>query len=473
MTIVRPTSRIAQWVASLPRQRTREVQSLAVDGIRDLIGCMIAGTLEPPSQKAIRVALAWGRGSSSIAGIDHTVSAPASAFANGTAAHVLDFDDSFAPLTGHPSAPIVPALLALGEELGSSGAAILDAYVVGIEVLATIARVANPSHYAMGWHSTATIGRIGSAAACARLLGLDAAQTTAAISIAMSSSAGTRLQLGSPMKSVHAGFAARDAVIAARLAAEGMTGGSEVLAGERGFQGLYTMSHAGEEAFTVPGEGEPLAIVSPGITFKPYPTCGSTHRSLDALLFLKTEHRFSGDDVDSAVLSIPALNVKNLIYDRPASGLEAKFSMPYCAALALEQGSLRLGDFDDAAIERPRIQALMPRIVMETTPGSEHTEKDYLDLPAHTTVRLKDGSTLSDERYVRRGSLSSPMSDQEHAGKFRDCAGRVFGHSETERLLELISNLPVTPDVRLFTSLLRQTKSQVVSPTDASHHAAR
>jgi 2-methylcitrate dehydratase PrpD len=449
------------------------VQSLAIDGFRDLIACMIAGTIEPPVQKATRVALGWGRGTSTIAGLDYAVSGPAAAFANATAAHVLDFDDSFAPLTGHPSAPIVPAILALAEELGASGEALLDAYVVGIEVIAAVARVANPSHYAIGWHSTATIGVIGSAAACARLLGLNTDQTTAAMSIAMSSSAGSRLQLGSPMKSVHAGLAARDALIAARLAAEGVTGSEEVLAGERGFQGLYTRSHAKPEAFAVASDNAPLAIMSPGITFKPYPTCGSTHRSLDALLFLKAKHGLTGESVESVLLSIPALNVKNLIYDRPDNGLEAKFSMAYCAALALYQGSLRLGDFDDDAIGRPQIQALMPRIMMEATPGSEHTNKDYLELPAYTTLRLSDGTTLQDERYDRHGSLASPMSDAEHATKFRDCAGRVFRPSDTESLLDLISNLARTPDIRLFTSMLRKAKKVSGAQPRGEIHVAR
>jgi 2-methylcitrate dehydratase PrpD len=466
-----PTLRIAQWVASLPRERTRAVQALAIDGVRDLIGCMIAGSVEPPARAAARVAATWGGGVSSLVGSSQTVSAQASAFANGAAAHVLDFDDSFAPLTGHPSAPILPAVLALGEEVAASGAALLDAYVVGLEVIATVGRVMNPSHYARGWHSTATIGVIGAAAACARLLGLNANQTAAAMSIAMSSSGGSRVQLGSPMKSIHAGLAARDAVVSASLAAEGVTGASEVLVGLRGFQNLYSGADAGPEAFVVPGADEPLAISSPGLTFKPYPICGSTHRSIDALLDLREMHQFSADDVASVTLNIPAVNANNLIYPNPTSGMEAKFSMHYCAALAIAQGAIRLGDFTEEAIHRPAIRALMTRIVMQVTPGSEQTTKDYLELPAHTVVRLQSGVMLNDERYGRRGSRELPMSASEHAAKFEDCAGRLLEPDETERLLDLISKLGAAKDIHDLAGLLRR-QSPAPTQAEAGRHAA-
>lgn len=453
MNATEPTRRLAAWAATLPRRRTREVQSYAIDGVRDLLACMIAGTIEPPAQRAAQAALAWGTGGTSMAGHAQRLSAPASAFANGTAAHVLDYDDSFAPLTGHPSAPVVPAVLALAEETGAAGEALLDAYVVGIEIIAAIGRVANPSHYAIGWHSTATIGGIGAAVACARLLGLDAEKTAAAISIAVSTASGSRLQLGSPMKSVHAGLAAQHGVIAARLAAAGITGNSEPLTGERGFLALFSQANA--IAFPLPEEGEALAIASPGLTFKPYPTCGSTHRSLDALLFLKSKHGFAARDVHSVDLDIPALNVRNLRYDRPRTGLEAKFSMPYCAALALVQNELSLYDFEDISLCRAEIVDLMPKITMRATPGSDATDKDYLELPAFTTVVLKDGSILEDERYDRRGSMASPLSAAEHDRKFRDCAGRALAPAVTEHLLGLIDGLGTMNDVRSLMDAVR------------------
>lgn len=457
---VGPTMRIAEWVASLSSERTAAVQEQAIEGVRDLIGCMIGGCIEPAARQAAAVASKWGAGRTSIVGNVETVTAPSAAFANGTAAHVLDFDDSFAPLTGHPSAPLVPAILALAEEQGSSGAAVLDAYVTGIEVIATVARSVNPSHYNAGWHSTAIVGLIGAAAACARLLKLDAAGIGAAISIAVSSSSGSRMQIGFPMKSVQVGFAARDAVIAAMLAAEGMRGNPEALIGPRSFSDLYSNARPTADAFVLPEADAPLAIADPGITFKPYPTCGSTHRSLDALLDLRKEHGFAANDVESVEIVIPALNVNNLVYDNPASGMEARFSMPYCAALAILQGALRLSDFDDGSVSRPDVQSLMRRVTMRPLPGSENTSKDYLELPAHTIVRLKSGAVLEDARYGRRGAADSPMSRPEHAAKFLDCATRAFSDSLSEQLLELITNLASAPTIDEFMSVLRSASRE-------------
>lgn len=457
---VEPTARIAQWVVSLSSERTRAVQNLATDGIRDLVGCLIGGSVEPTAVRAAAVAAAWGVGTTTIVGVRRLVPAPSSAFANGTAAHILDFDDSFAPLTGHPSAPLVPAVLALAEERGFSGAAVLDAYVAGIEVIATIGRVINPAHYAAGWHSTATIGVIGAAAACARLLGLDAEGVAAAISIAVSSSSGTRMQLGFPMKSIHAGFAARDGVVAAMLAAEGVRGNPEPLVGPRGLADLYSQVGVDGEAFSLAAVGDPLAIEKPGITFKPHPTCGSTHRSLDALLHMRETRHFDARDVEAVDLVIPLLNVKNLIYDNPTTGMEAKFSMHYCAAVALIQGPLRLGDFEDAAIFRPQVRQLMQRIRMHTLPGSENTSKDYLDLPAHTTVRLKSGEVLEDTRYSRQGAPGTPMLQAAQRAKFLDCATRLLSPSKCEHLLELISSMASVPKMDELMAVLRAESRQ-------------
>lgn len=450
-----PSRRISSWVANLPVDRTREVERFAVEGVRDLVGCMIGGCIEPTAIKAAKVAGIAGGGVTSIVGQSNTVPAPWAAFANGTASHVLDFDDSFEPLTGHPSAPLVPALLALAEEQGSSGSAVLDAYVVGLEVIASIGRALNPSHYTKGWHSTATIGVIGAATACARLMKLDAEEVNAAISIAVSRSSGSRLQLGFPMKSVHAGFAAHDAVVASFLAANGILGNEESLVGTRSFSDLYSDARVDSDAFTMPSVDQPLAIEKPGITFKPYPTCGSTHRSLDALLHLRDRHGFSPDDVEVVDITIPALNVNNLIYDDPKTGMEARFSMQYCAALALWRGSLRLADFEDNAISNPSVRRLMPLVQMHTLPGSETTDRDYLELPAHTVIRLKSGNVLEDTRYRRQGSVEMSMSENSHKAKFIDCARHLFNPSQCDHVLELLATLPKSTTINPLMSLLR------------------
>lgn len=449
------TVQIADWVATQPVSRTLAVEDLARDGLRDLVGCMIAGSVEPTARKTAAFARQWGCGGTTIVGSSRTTSVMASAFANATAAHALDFDDSFAPITGHPSAPLIPALLALAEERNSSGSSMLDAYVCGLEVMAAIGLMVNPSHYLGGWHSTATIGVIGAAAACSRLLGLDKDGVAAAISIAVSSSSGSRMQLGFPMKSVHAGLAARDAVAAALMAAGGIFGNPNALGGKRGFVSLYSKSDPSGKGLYLPSENDALAIVSPGITFKPYPTCGSTHRSLDALLELRKAHGFRPEAVKSIELEIPAVNVNNLIYSNPTSGMEGRFSMHYCAALAVAEGALLLSDFEDDAIFRPHLRTLMPRVEMRTLPGTEKSKKDYLELPAHTTITLKTGEVLANTRYGRRGSREEPMSRSEHTAKFLDCAGRLYSPATSQDLLGIIAEMKTTTDMQQLMAILR------------------
>ncbi|CAG9990772.1 unnamed protein product [Clonostachys byssicola] len=283
-----PTSRLAHWAAAVPRERTLAARVEAQRGIKDLMGYLIGGAIERAPKTVAKVATSTsGQGLCTIVDQTQKVPAQAAAYANGTAAHILDFDDSFRPLTGHPSCTIVPAILAVAEERGSSGDDVLDAYVVGIEIAACLGRAA-PKHHDCGWHGTATVGVISSAVACARLMKLDAAGITNAISMAFSASSGGRIQIGYDIKSMQPGAAARDAVMAATMAAAGIVGCSEVLTGPWGWSKVYSNVDGDGSEYTMPdlAVGEPLAIQDPGITYKPYPTCGSTHRTLNAVLEL-------------------------------------------------------------------------------------------------------------------------------------------------------------------------------------------
>jgi 2-methylcitrate dehydratase PrpD len=450
-----PTRRIAEWVAGVSVERTAQAHVLAIEGIRDVLGCAIAGCGESAVRDAAVVATSWGPGRASIVGRAACIAAPGAAFVNGAAAHILDFDDSFAPLTGHPSAVLVPAILALAQERGLTGAAVLDAYVVGIEVVAALGRMMNPAHYMAGWHATATLGVFGAAAAASRLLKLPADGVAAALSNAFSFCSGSRNQLGYAMKSIQAGVAARDGLVAAALAEQGLGGNPEVLAGTRGLVRLYDGREAGAQELAMPGAGGPLAIVDPGLTFKPYPTCGSTHRTLDALLDLREKHAIDADRVKKVEVIIPALNVNNLTYATPARPIEAKFSMHYCAAVALVQGAVGLGDFHESALHRPEMRRLMARIDMRALPGSEHTDKDYLELPAITIVEMEDGMRHEDTRYHRRGSADAPMPERAHRAKFSDCAATVLSPSRAARLQSSIEALESVTNIATFMDALR------------------
>lgn len=235
-----PTYRLAYWASTLPHRRTSTVRYKAVEGFRDLLLCAIAGAAESTPQNAAQVAKSMGSGRCTMIGhpASDKVSAPWAAFANGISAHYLDFDDSFEPLQGHVSVTILPALLALAEDQGLSGADLLDAYVVGIDASAYIGRP-NASVYMRGWHTTAVIGVIATAVACARLLRLSTEQIQSAISIAVSSASGHLGQNGYEVKCMQTAFAARDGLVAALLAKSGVVGNPEALVGPLGFAGLF------------------------------------------------------------------------------------------------------------------------------------------------------------------------------------------------------------------------------------------
>lgn len=436
------TQRIADWIATVPRPRIARAAPLAIEGMRDAIGVILAGAAEPVPRKVFAAVSRWGSGPARIIGHDGALAAPWAALVNGASAHVLDYDDTFAPLSGHATAVLVPAILALGEERNASGPDLLDALVVGLEVMACIGRGVNPRHYALGWHATSTIGAIGAAAACARLMNLDATQARDALSLGVSMAAGTRMQLGAEAKSIHAGFAAKDGILAATLAEAGAGGAAEALEGRWRFVDLYAGRPAPEGAMLPPGENEPLAIESIGIAYKAYPTCAATHLSLDALLSLREGAGITPDRIAAIETDLPLVLSRNLMHPRPATGMEARFSMEYCLAAAATQGALTLSDFEGDAIHRDAIRALMPRITMRGVPEPE----DAPPPPTTVTLRLTDGTTLTETRTERRGSRGNPMREADHDAKFRDCAGHVLDAAGVARALAAIHGLATGGD---------------------------
>ncbi|OAA55883.1 MmgE/PrpD [Niveomyces insectorum RCEF 264] len=451
------TRRMAEWAATVSRERTLSTRTHAQKGIKDLLGCMIGGSAETVPKRVAQVALLLFGGSGgpcTLVGSGQRVSAAAAAFANGASAHILDFDDSFRPLTGHPSCTIVPAILAVAEEQHASGDDVIDAYVVGVEISAAMGRAA-PKHHDVGWHGTATVGVVAAAVACARVLRLDTDGVANAISVAVSASSGSRMQIGYDVKCVQPGAAARDAVLAAYLAKAGIRGNPEVLVGPWGWSKLYAGVDSDGSEYVFPGPGEPLAIVDPGITYKPYPTCGSTHRTLNAVLEMCHRHNIRADDVERIETVIPFLNTQNLRYDRPVNGMQARFSMPYTCAVAVLCRQIRLSDFEDAAIARPDVQALMERVSMRTLPGSEHTDKTYLEMPCYTKISLRSGRVYEDERYDRRGESTQPLTTEEERFKFEDCTRSVLTESQRKQILALLENLGSVTDVAALTELLR------------------
>lgn len=320
---------------------------------------------------------------------DRFAGAPEAAWINATAAHALDFDD--VGLQGHPSAVLVPAILAEASRRNVTGSDIIDAYLVGYEVWAELVLREHGQHHVKGWHPTSLFGCVGAAAACARLMGLDASHASTALALAASQSAGLVASFGSMAKPLQVGRAAYAGVIATRLAAAGMTATADALEHPQGL--LLAASPHGDVDLKRPVQsGSAWHILSHGLEFKRYPSCLSTSRGLDGIRDLMARHAISADEVAGVTVTMSRRNATILRHHQPSTALEAKFSMEFAAAAALVTGSLSLTELTDDFVQRSDIQALMRKITVEPV-DEEDTATGYAPSDC-VSVRLTSGQTL-------------------------------------------------------------------------------
>jgi 2-methylcitrate dehydratase PrpD len=426
----------------------------AARAVLDTVGVMLAGASEPAARIVQRVIANEGNGACRILGTGLIAGATSAALANGTAAHALDFDDMCFVSLAHPSAPLVAAVLAAGELVHASGRALLDAYIVGFELEGRLGRAMNPRHYQRGWHCTSTLGTIGTAAAAARLLGLDATAAGHAVCIAASEASGLKENFGTMVKPLHAGLAARNGVLAARLAQAGMTASVDALQGAQGF--LVAMD--GERDPKAFGDftadlGSRWEMLETGVTVKLYPSCAATHPMLDALLDLKRREEFSADDVSAIQVGVDAITPTVLIHDRPATGLQAKFSMPFCAAAAIVYGRVGIETFDERQLQNPSMTALRDRVAMQVDPTLDASAPPLTQ--ARVAVRLRDGRVLSASANGARGYPERPASDGELGTKFLSCAARVMPEARAMESLAIMRDIENVSDVGAVTALLQ------------------
>ena len=424
-----------------------EARAAARDAVQDTVGVALAGSVEPSARIVHQVARSDGSvaGPSFILGTSETAGPGWAALANGTAAHALDFDDMCWVTLAHPSTPLVAAALAAAEAENATGRTLLDAYVVGFEVEAVLGRVMNRKHYEQGWHCTATIGTIGAAAAAARVYGLDAEATGRALAIAASEASGLKENFGTMVKPLQAGLAARNGVLAALFAREGLTASDRALDGPQGF--LVAMQSAGSDlAGGLDRLGRDWEIVDGGITVKLYPSCAATHPTIDTLLDLRREAGVGPAEVEAVEIDVDPVVPTVLIHDRPATGLEGKFSLHYCAAAALAFGHVDIDTFEPPAMQSPDVVGLVPRVTMR---ADERIGRDVPPLTeARVTLRLTGGRTL--ERAVRgaRGYPKRPASAAELDDKFLACAQRAVPPEAAEAALGWLRTLDEAPTAR-------------------------
>ncbi|WP_020205204.1 MmgE/PrpD family protein [Cupriavidus sp. WS] len=394
-----------------------EARAAAARALYDTIAVAVGGAHEPASARVLDYARGQGTNAARMATVWATgerLPVEMAALVNGTMGHVLDFDDVSSPLRGHPSVAMFPAVVALGEGLGSAGRAVLDACVVGLEVTVRIARAIVDDQYAKGWHSTVSIAAFGTTAACARLLGLDQQRTIHALGILVSQIAGTRENFGTMGKAFQAGQANAIALRSVLLADAGLDASPAALDGKQGYAVLYADGQDLHAELDRLGE-LPLEIERSGLDIKKYPLCYATHRAIQGMLDIRRETPFTLDDVERVDVKTNYRATVPLIHDRPRTGLEAKFSMQYAMAAAICDGAVNLASFRDEPVLRPEIQAFFDRVHLSQ--GEPPTFPRWAEVAVH----LRDGRRLAIRVEALRGSAQLPLTDDELIEKATDC----------------------------------------------------
>lgn len=467
------TDQIARFIveadyASIPAEAVR----LAKDAILDTLGVTLAGSIEPAGQiMAQYVKELGGAAQAGVIGSGFKTSAPLSALANGTMAHALDYDDVLGIMSGHPSVPVLPAVLALGEMYHCSGRNVLEAYIIGVEVEARIGSGIGRRHYAVGWHPTATLGTLGATAASAKILGLSVTETRMALGIAASEAAGLRQNFGTMTKPFHAGNAARSGIVAATLAQKGFTADESILENPFGF--CPVLGGESEYNLTVMTKslGNPFAIANPGLDIKPYPCCRLTHRCIDAMLHIVNEYHPAAEEVTEVECKTRPDIPQIVIHHHPRTSLEGKFSMEYCMARALLDGEIRMAHFTEEKVLDSQAQELLQKVryihpeemtvVPQDDSQSAHDVLVHRGAPEEVTVKLRDGRQYTYGVLVPKGAPENPLTTEELVAKYRDCASLALPPEAIEHSLELVTHLEEVKDIAGLADLVTNNASRV------------
>ncbi|MEL7116761.1 MAG: MmgE/PrpD family protein, partial [Pseudomonadota bacterium] len=390
-------------------------------------------------------------GPATVIGTEMRASRPHAAFLNALAGHALDFDDWEIPGNTHPSVVLVPALLAVADDT-TSGADFARAYLAGFEVIARLGEALNFAHYDAGWHSTATLGAPGAAAGCARLLGLTTDGTANALSLAISATSGYTCQFGSHAKPAQAGFAARAGVEAACLAQAGMTGQAHVLDHPRGMAALMDGLDPDRLSRALSKLGKVAALAEYGLVFKPWPSCGYTHRIMTCVLSVRAQVQL--DQVASIDIHLPDFHAAVLPFGVPRDRSEALFSLPFVTAIGLATGGLNLADLTREAWQEPGVLDLMRKTKVHAfspqRPDQNYAEED----PDRLIVSLTDGRMFETACLFPTGAPQAPMSASQFWEKFESNLGPKAEADATQAWIARLRMWPEAP--RIHTLLCRQ-----------------
>lgn len=426
--------------------RYEDITPVALEWVRhafiDTIGCALAGMVEEAPRIVLRIpGVAEAPGPALIWATNRRTSALDATLVNGTASHALDYDDVAGVMGGHPSAMLVPPLLALADGMPAvTGRDLALAYTVGFETECRFARAVHFHHYDKGWHPTATLGIFGTVAAAASLLGLDRDTTAVALGMAASFASGLKSNFGTMTKPLHVGHGTRNGLFAVLMAREGYTANAGTFEHKQGFLDVFNGPGTYDTGKLLADWYAPLETEGPGDpNLKPYPCCGSTHASVGRMLDLAAAHDLRPADVTRIEVMPHARRLPHTNNPDPHTPLEAKFSIQYCIARALSDRAVRLDHFEGDAHHDPAIRAIMTRV--EASPHPDMAPDSALQWGSEVIVHLRDGRRLAsrEDDYKSRGPAGIPMTREELWTKFADCAGRALPRAQVAPLFETLA----------------------------------
>lgn len=441
-----PTRALSAWVANANSAHLSPSMVRATEqAFVNWLGCALGAIEEPAVRAVLDTARALGGpAQATIVGHDLRLDPVNAALANGVAGNALDFDDMHVGTLIHPSGPVVPAALAIAEHVHASGAALLRAVAVGVEVECRLGLALFPAHYDAGWHSTATLGTLGAAAAAAQLLGLDVDHTRRAFGIAATQASGLRAMLPNACKSFNVGKAAAAGVLAALLARAGLDSATDVLEEKHG---LFAVFGQPRGTALLPWASDTITQVG-AISLKPYPCGVVIHPAIDAALEIAARH-----DIDAARIVSIAADVHPRAIDLadrpdPHDAITGRFSLQHALAIALARRAAGHKEFATTDVRDPDILRLRTcvslRASAELTPGQ-----------ACVRVTLASGATFEQRIDAPSGSPARPLTDAQLEAKFLSLAGAAIPQQAAQALLRQCTGLSARADCAALGDELR------------------
>jgi len=424
----------------------------------DYLGVAARGALSESGRAAQRMVARLGKDSRAavVIGTDIRVSPPNAALANGVAAHSLELDDVVNEASLHPGVTVMSAALAAGHIAGCTGKQLIASIIAGYEVTVRLGISLDPAaHYARGFHPTATCGTFGSAVTAAKVLNLNPGETVNAVGIAGSQASGSMefLSDGSFTKRFHAGWAAHSGLMAALLAGEGFTGPGTIIEGKFGFLKSYS-------PYPKPGRilknwGQPFQVLKTSI--KPHACCRYKQGPIDGILKIMRENRLTATDIDSVTLGIlktgfPIVVQPEALKRNPKTIVDAQFSMPFGAAVAILYGKASLDEYSPEKIQAPEIQAMMKRIQCIAVPELEQAFPQKW--PAIAIIETVSGNSFQVKIDFPKGDPENPLSWDELIIKFKGLTQPLFSAERIDKIVDLVQSVEKADNLSRLSELL-------------------